>query len=243
MWRQKATGPKQDQNPAEQTLSSVIPCPAPRVTYSDNKWTLRGLGDPIFTALPVALPTPCSLLRMFFSSFSNFLGSPLHFWLHSHIDLSGAHHLLFQSFFWNTGGTLPNPTTLAFWTCETSTMWISWRSAANLSSSQALLHHGCSDLWVLGWLSSKTEIPFPRWPFWSTMSWALFSKWSLLLLDHWTCEEWDFTNSQHPLKLFLILSCCKILGFFLMLFFSVNKLSFAPALQRSRKLCSSPVIH
>lgn len=94
-WRNwmERNGPKQYQIPARQTLNSVTPCLAPRASHG-KIWAPKGLADCTPTALlavvlmaslGVAPLTACGIPQETFHipEFSYFMGSPLHFWLHS----------------------------------------------------------------------------------------------------------------------------------------------------------------
>jgi hypothetical protein len=101
----------------------------------------------------------------------------------SHISLSRAigrdlnsvaHCLAFQAFFWNLGGSLCDPcSSCMLHVCKTNITRMMPRSAANLSSNQALLDHGCSGLWVTGWLSTMKWVLGKLLPRWSCVSRAL----------------------------------------------------------------------
>jgi hypothetical protein len=126
-------------------------------------WAPKGLGSPTPMALPDHGHSLCLyswLLAAFLGRHFMFLATLISGVLHcdfcftiiaSYVVFSGAcckdpalatHCLVSQAFFWNLGGWPSDLIILPFFTCRTSTPWMTPRSVASRSSSQTLLYPG-----------------------------------------------------------------------------------------------------
>jgi hypothetical protein len=162
-------GQEQDQNPAVQTLNPIASCLASGVCCA--LWALEGLGSSAPTALLVVdhvvflLGWLCSLRAAFLGSCSTFLAPPISWGLHCIFGFTLTAHALpsqglpagiqpatccldSQAFLWSPRGSLHDSVTCILPACKISITWMKPRSASSLSSSWALLEHGCSRPWM-----------------------------------------------------------------------------------------------
>jgi hypothetical protein len=132
----------------------------------------KGLGQPTPKAIPWQPTRTFSCTGTFhIPGVCNFQGSPVQPQLYSQ---SFTHHPLKnvpQRFWpchrpaglpWNLGGSIHNPSSLAFFIPSTTAPCGWHKGHPSSSSSQALLDYGCSGLWVSRWLDIRnTSLGIP----------------------------------------------------------------------------------